>query len=57
MLITGTDGMVSKLFSPIFFAKNWRFLFKLLLIFYRNIGVLENAENFSPKIGKNLRKM
>jgi hypothetical protein len=52
--------MILKIFSPIIFAKNWRFLLKTKLN-YAKIGsyhlFLRKTPIFSPKIGKNRRKL
>jgi hypothetical protein len=33
----GTDVMILKIFSPKKLAKNWRFLLKLLLVFFKKV--------------------
>jgi hypothetical protein len=60
-MISGTDVMILKIFSPKNWAKNWRILLKLDLVFLRkfdhNIGFREKRKLFLQKIDKNRRKL
>jgi hypothetical protein len=56
----GTDVMIFKIFLPKNLVKYWRFLLKLLPVFAKIViitFVCEKNAIFSPKIGKNRRKL
>jgi hypothetical protein len=45
----GTDVVILKIFSPIFFAKKWRILLKLQLVFEKNRCFRQFFANFLEK--------